>query len=143
MKYFRFITLITLLSLTIAACSEKTKNEAEQVGERIESTTNSIGNDIEESKDQFIANAEDEIEALDKKIEELDKKMANVSDDVQAETKKTMESLNTQKERLEKDLESLKNTTRENWRVLASNIESGFDDLKEGYNNLLDKMKAG
>tara|TARA_R110002124_G_scaffold134129_1_gene296753 strand:- start:4417 stop:4581 length:165 start_codon:yes stop_codon:yes gene_type:complete len=53
-----------------------------------------------------------------------------------------MESLNNQKEELEKDLENLRNSTKENWKTLAANIESGFENLKKGYNNLLDKMKA-
>jgi TolA-binding protein len=143
MKNFRIVTMIALLSLTVSACSEEAKNETEQMRDQIESTTKALGNDIQVSKDKFITNAEDEIEALDKKVAELDQKMGNASDDVQAETQKALDNLNEHKERLERDLDSLKNSTKDNWKILAGNIESGFEDLKVGYNNLLNKKKAG
>lgn len=42
--------MITLVALTFAACSEKSKTEAEKAGDQIENTAKAIGNDFNEKR---------------------------------------------------------------------------------------------
>jgi len=142
MKNSRLLILITLVAITFSACSEKSKTEAQKAGDQIEETANAIGKDFEAQKNQFIAKAENEIEAINIKIDKLDKKLKEGSNDVKAETKKAMEKLKEQKEKLNNDLSDLEDATKENWEQLTAGIEDGFQDLKRGYNSLLEDMKA-
>ena len=93
-------------------------------------------------KDQFIVSAEKEIEEINEKIEKLDKKIEDNSNEVERETKEALQSLKDEKEELHQELSELENASKENWERLTASIEEGFEDLKRGYNSLLEDMKT-
>jgi predicted nucleic acid-binding Zn-ribbon protein len=121
-----------------------------------EGTTNTWG-DIKDSlqttadytydkKDAFVAAASADLDALDRKINELSDKAATATDSVKNEAQTKLQDLRDKRTALDKKLDDVKNASQADWNELKVGFQTSYDDaktsLKQTWQWLINKMNS-
>lgn len=141
MLRFKFTILLTGLMIVFGACSEETKRNAGEVNDQIESTVESAKNDAEQTKAEFIADAQKKIEELNEGIEEAENKLKKETGEIKGETRAKLNDLKDKRDSIKEELSELKESGEDNWVNLKNKVKSEIESLKARYNNFVNDLK--
>lgn len=141
MKIFSTTLLLTVLALSFISCTKEAKTDAEKIGDKVEQVTQNMSENFEYSKNKFIADAENKIANFNNQTDDIEKEIGDASNKAKKELQTSLEELKEQKEELNEQLSELKDANRNNWEKITANIQSGFENLEDEYNDLLAKIK--
>jgi phage-related protein len=100
------------------------KTTTTQAWDTAKSSIHSLTDYTYSQKDKFVANAQTDLDALDRRIKEFSDKTADATDSAKAGAKAKVQSLRNQRAVLNQKLDEVKNATA-----------AGWDDAKTAYNN--------
>ena len=99
-----------------------------------------------DKKDDFVAKANADLNALDQKIQELSDKAATASDSVKNEAQTKLQDLRDKRAELGKKLDAVKNASQADWNELKVGFQTSYDDaktsLKQAWQWLNDKLNS-
>ena len=111
----------------VASVKEETTNAWANIKESLQSITGYTY----DKKDDFVASASADVDALDQKIKELSDKVANAGDSVKASAQAKLQDLNAKRAVLGQKLDDVKNSTEANWNDVKTGFKSAYDDVKD------------
>ena len=95
-----------------------------------------------DKKEEFVAKANDDLAAMDQKIQNLSDKAASASDAAKANLQSDMQDLKAKRATLDQKLTDVKNSTADNWDSAKSAFENGYDDVKTALKNAWHALTA-
>jgi len=138
---YSFVALA--LALLIAGCDRPTpQSERQATGQDVKRETKEAVDTtkqyVAENKDEFVAKTETKLRELDARIVDLTAKTSTVKDDAKAEADQLMTSLRRQRSEVDKQLNTLKQSSKEMWADAKAAFDTAFDELQKAY----EKTKA-
>jgi adenine-specific DNA methylase len=139
MKYG--LIFASLLAIAFAfGCKRSGEKTADQTTsqqlEKVQSATKEAAEQMQdysfEKKEEFIAAMHNQLDALNKGMDELSVKIGKSSEAVQAEAKPKLAVLHEQAIQLNKQLGEVANATASTWSVIKADAEKGYASLKDG-----------
>ena len=99
-----------------------------------------------DKKDEFVASAQADLDALDQKIKKFSDKAANATGSTKADAKAKLQNLRSKRAVLDKKLDDVKNATKTGWNDAKTAFKNSYDDtknsLKQAWQWLNDKLKS-
>lgn len=99
-----------------------------------------------DKKDAFVASASADLDALDRKINELSDKAATASDSVKPDAQTKLQDLRDKRATLDKKLDDVKNATEADWNDTKTAFQNSYEDvknsLKQDWQWLHDKLDS-
>lgn len=142
---YSFAALV--LALFVAGCDRgenpptpqsETKATGQEVKREMKEAVDTTKQYLAENKDEFVAKTETKLRELDARIVELTAKTGTVKDDAKAEADQLMAALRQQRSEVDKQLKTLKESSKEMWTDAKAAFETAFDELQKAY----EKTKA-
>jgi hypothetical protein len=94
-----------------------------------------------EIKKSNLAKVSDQLDDLDKKLNELKAKASSYTDTVKADYEKIVDELQRKKKEAEAHLERLKTASNESWKELKKGTEKTIDSMNKTIKKALAKFK--
>jgi archaellum component FlaC len=123
--------------LVLAACS---KSEAPQQKASIENVKKeatelaaSVKQLATQTKEDFVANAENELAGMDAKIKDLKFQADQAQGDAKAKLDKAVEQLEAQRQTATDKLKALKDASGDAWKDMKAGFNGAWDEMKKGY----------
>lgn len=137
----QLITILFIVLITFS-CTEKTRNNTKAVGNEIEKTVESAGNDVKLTKQEVIAAAERKLDRLNEQIDDTEQRLNEKSGEMKVKTQEKLKQLQASRDDLQNELKQIKNSGEDNWREATLALQRGVDRLKSNYNQFLEELKA-
>lgn len=123
---------------------EKTKEATTNAWQDIKESLSSAWDYTYDKKDAFVADATNDLSALDQKIQSLSDKAATASDNVKADAQVKLQELRAKRAVLDQKLTDVKNSTEANWNDVKAGFQASYEDaktsVKQAWQWLKDKM---
>lgn len=120
----------------IAAGCKKEPTTSQQLDE-IKTETKAAAQDTKDytfaQKAEFVAKMRDQLDTLDKHLDQLSAKIESSSDAVKADAKPKLQALRDQAAQLNRQLEEARNATGSTWDSVKASSQKAFDSLKDGF----------
>jgi ABC-type transporter Mla subunit MlaD len=84
-------------------------------------------------KTEFVTTMQEQLDTLNKDLDQLSAKIENSSDTVKAEAKPKLQALRDQSAQLTKQLDNVRNATESTWDSVKATSQKAFDSLKDGF----------
>ncbi len=110
---------------------QKTKEVTTNAWAGLKESVQSAADYTYAKKDDFIAHASADVNAMDQKISELSDKAANASDSVKANVQAKLQDLISKRAVLGQKLDDVKKSTEANWNDVKTGFKSSYNDAKE------------
>lgn len=143
------ITFACGLFLFLSACGNQESpttaqkgTSANEVKKEVREATDAVGDYTKEKMAEYQHSLEAQLQALDRKQEELEEKARQAGKETQAEMQEVIEKLKTQKEEVDIQLQKLSLATGEAWKEMKSATDKALENLKAGYNRALEKFSS-
>lgn len=145
MKYIIFLSgLAVLCFLFVVSCKpsaeETLDSEMETTGQQTTRTETAVGDttkDLEaytyEQKTEFIASMEEELEDINRSIDELAARMASSSAEARAAATPRLDELRHQANLLHGRIDELKDATASTWDTVKATTRDAYDNLKQNF----------
>jgi BMFP domain-containing protein YqiC len=136
-------------SLAFAGCEPSKQSDsavpptnvsAREVEKQIKEAADATRAYMTESKEQFIASAQEKLNKLDQQISELGAKTETLKDEAKAESGKALTALREQRAQLGQRFEELKHSSKEVWKGVKAGFEAAFAELEKGCQNAKSKF---
>ncbi len=123
---------------------EKTKEATTNAWQDIKESLSSAWDYSYDKKDAFMADATNDLSALDQKIQTLSDKAATANDNVKADAQVKLQELRAKRAVLDQKLTDVKNSTEANWNDVKAGFQASYEDakssVKQAWQWLKDKM---
>jgi len=123
---------------------QNVKTNAAQSWYDIKQTLGASADYTFEKKDEFVAKAKTDLNALDAKIRELKKKNSSASGEGKSATQKDLDKLKQQRAVLAQKLKDARAATAENWDKAKAGFTNGYaqvkESVKDAWQRLADKV---
>jgi len=130
--------IITLLSIAAFAVGCKKEQTTSQQIENVKTETKQAAQDMKDytfaQKAEFVKTMQDQLDALNKDLDQLAAKIDSSSDAVKAEAKPKLQALRDQAAQLNKQLEDVRNSTESTWDSVKAGFQKAYDATKDGFN---------
>lgn len=110
----------------------------QEVKREMKEAVNTTRQYLAENKDEFVAKTEKKLRELDARIVELTARTGTLKEDAKAEADQLMTALRQQRSEVDKQLNALKQSSKEMWTDAKAAFETVFDELQKAY----EKTKA-
>jgi len=123
--------------------SSETKPDttAQDVKKETSEALNTTKDYVVENKDQFIASANQKLQALDAEISRLSERAADLKDDAKTEADKTVAALKEKRGVASQKLDELKQSGKETWNGIKAGFEKAMTELENAYEQTKSKFK--
>ncbi len=131
------VTLIAILSVaTMAAgCKPAEPTTSEQL-EKARVETKAAAQDMKDytfaQKSQFVDTMQTQLDAINRDLAQVSAKIEASSAAAKAEAKPKLEALRLQADKLNKQLDEVKNATESTWDGVKAGFKSGYQEMKDG-----------
>jgi len=95
-----------------------------------------------EKKEQFVAWAEERTKELDQKIDTLKDKMDKAGAKANKDWQKTLEDLKIERQKVAKDLDSLKKSSKGAWEDLKWGFSAAYSKMEQAYDKAAEHFKG-
>ena len=137
MKHKTFLFTFLSIAASFATGCNKEKTTAQQV-ESVKTETKAAAVDMRDytfaRKDEFVKGMQDELDALNKDLDQLEAKIGKSSDTVKAEAEPKLKALRAQAAQFNEQLAEAKNATESTWDNVKATSQKAVDSLKDGFN---------
>ena len=128
-------------SLSASQQMQNVKETASDAWQKVKNTTTNVWADVKESmrpaanytyekKDDFVAGAKADLNALDQKIKEFSDKAASADDSVKNAAEAKLQDLQGKRMELDKKLDDAKNATQANWDEMKVGFQASYNNMK-------------
>ena len=87
-----------------------------------------------EQKAEFVATMQQQLEAIQRDLDQLSAKIEKSSDAAKAEAKPKLQALRDQAAKLNQKLDTARNATESTWGEVKAGFTKGYGELKDGFN---------
>jgi len=119
----------------------KPNTTAQDVKKETSEALNTTKDYVVENKDQFIASANQKLQALDAEISRLSERAADLKDDAKTEADKTVVALKEKRGVASQKLDELKQSGKETWNDIKAGFEKAMTELENAYEQTKSKFK--
>ena len=140
MNRFLVVLLAALLGLVLAvsACQKKeekapAKVTSEEVKKEAKEAVGATAEYATQERDEFVNKAQEDMDAINVKMEELKKKMQEETGEAKAKLEQQIQKLEPERQVAEEKLAALKSATGEAWKDLKADVEAAIDRLKQSF----------
>ena len=95
-----------------------------------------------EKKEQFVAWAEERTKELDQKIDVLKEKMDKAGEKANKDWQKTLKDLKTERQKVAKDLNSLKKSGQGAWEDMKWGFSAAYSKMEQAYDKAAERFKG-
>jgi predicted nucleic acid-binding Zn-ribbon protein len=130
--------IITFLSIAAFAVGCKKEQTTSQQIENVKTETKQAAQDMKDytfaQKAEFVKQMQNQLDDLNRDLDQLAAKIDSSSDAVKAEAKPKLQALRDQAAQLNKQLEDVRNATESTWDSVKSGFQKAYEATKDGFN---------
>jgi hypothetical protein len=128
------ITLLFVIAFAVGCNQEPTTSQ--QI-DKVKTETADAARDMKNytfaQKTEFVGKMEEQLNALNKDLDQLSAKIESSSDTIKADAKPKLQALRDQSTELTKQLEKARNATESTWDSVKATSQKAFDSAKDGF----------
>lgn len=137
MKKHIFLSIILVFAVMFTACTKEMRENLNEL------STYNISEATEETKNNFLAEINEELERTEIVLDEIENEIKKTSEKLDVETRNNLEDLKKERLKLEQQIGILKNISKENWEIAKESFVGNVDEFKDDFNSFLDDLKIG
>jgi gas vesicle protein len=137
------ITILLTASLLIGACSDETKEEADEAGAAIENAGEEVGDVAEEAGEDVEEGAEEAGEELEEAGEEAAEELEEASEELEEDVEEVGEELEEGAEEAAEDVEEASEELEEDVEEVGEDIEEASEELEEDVEEVGEDVEEG
>ena len=135
MKHKLMITFLSAATFTVGCNKEgTTSQQIEKVQAKTEEAAQEMKDYSYAQKNLFIEKMQGQLAALNRDVDQLGARIEKSSDAVKAEAKTKFQALRDQTEKLNKQLDEVKNASESTWDSVKSGFKKAYESSKDGFN---------
>ncbi len=128
------ITFLFVVALAVG-CNKK-QTPSEQM-DKVKNETTTAAQDMKSytyaQKSDFVTTMQEQLDTLNKDMDQLSAKIESSSDTVKAEAKPKLQALRDQSAQLTRQLDNVRSATESTWDSVKATSQKALDSLKDGY----------
>jgi peptidoglycan hydrolase CwlO-like protein len=134
MKADSLVIILLSIAVLAAGCDKKptASERLDQVGAEAKTTSQNMKDYTFAHKDEFVANMQGQLDALNKDLEQLSAKIESSTDAIKLEAKPKMQALHDQVAQLNKKLDDARNGNESTWDSVKATSQKAFASFKDG-----------
>jgi len=122
-------------SQRVSSFADKAADAGKSTWERIRTTFSFSKNNWEDVRDAYQKEAEATVEKIDSQLKALENKLGDASEDVKKAIEVQKKDLIERRQKINQEIDKLKNATQEAWDNVESSVEKTVDDAKKTLKN--------
>jgi len=135
MKHKLMITFLSAATFTVGCNNEKTTSQQiEKVQAKTEEAAQEMKDYSYAQKSLFVEKMQGQLAALNRDVDQLGARIEKSSDAVKTEAKTKFQALRDQTEKLNKQLDEVKNASESTWDSVKSGFKKAYESSKDGFN---------
>ncbi len=134
MKKYAVLNFTMIFAVLLSACTAEMKENLNEL------STNSKQK-IENNKTEFISEVSKELEKAEIVLLEIENEAKKTSEKLSEDTLRKLEDIEKERSKLERQIDSLKNVSQENWAFVKNTYTESIENFKSDFNSLMDELE--